>query len=224
MAKLYYGNGNCSIEGSDIRGVEIRYRGAITITDKTSESFAISHYGNGIMVFPVGEGFLNDLFDYVGEIKIISVIAADNNAQKVSTSIHRVMDYSELLTSNSEDMTINSEDLSAGYTAGRKPSKTTSDKQIIPNLHTANHDGTLYLKGKREYVGYYHVHLKDGSAMTGAEHSEDSQNLYFKKDNKGKLITTRNPSHIPRGGKRKKIRRKKRTARTTKRTSGSGGY
>ena len=43
MAKLYYGNGSCTIEGSDIRGVEIRYGGAMEIEDKTSDSFAIAH-------------------------------------------------------------------------------------------------------------------------------------------------------------------------------------
>ena len=41
MAKLYYGNGSCTIEGSDIRGVEIRYRGAIRIEDKTIRNFPI---------------------------------------------------------------------------------------------------------------------------------------------------------------------------------------
>ena len=99
MAKLYYGNGNCSIEsgGSEIRGVEIRYRGAIEIEDKTSDSFVITQQNSGILIFPIGEGTLNDLFDYTGEFKILSVIVADNNAEKVSTSIHRMMDYTELI-------------------------------------------------------------------------------------------------------------------------------
>ena len=113
--KLYYGNGSCTIEGS-ARGVSIRYRGAIEIEDKTSNSFAITHQGNGIMIFPIGEGTLNELFDYTGEFKILSVIVADNNAERVSTTIHRVMDYSELLTTNAEDMTTLSEDLSATIT------------------------------------------------------------------------------------------------------------
>ena len=82
MAKLYYGNSSCTIEGSNIRGVEIRYRGAIEIEDKTSNSFAITHQGNGIMIFPIGEGTLNELFDYTGEFKILSVIVADNNAER----------------------------------------------------------------------------------------------------------------------------------------------
>ena len=74
MAKLYYGGGNCSIEGSNIRGVQIQYTGAISITDKTSDSFAITHQKNGIMIFPIGEGFLSDLFDYEGKFKITSII------------------------------------------------------------------------------------------------------------------------------------------------------
>ena len=71
MSNLYYGNGTCTVEGTNIRGVQIKYRGSITIEDKTSPSFAIAHKNNGIMVFPIGEGYLNELFDYEGEFKIV---------------------------------------------------------------------------------------------------------------------------------------------------------
>ena len=53
MAKLYYGDGKCSIEGT-VRGVHIKYKGAIEIDDKTSDSFVIVHQNNGIMIFPIG--------------------------------------------------------------------------------------------------------------------------------------------------------------------------
>ena len=179
--KLYYGNGNCTIEeGSNARGVEIRYSGAIEIEDKTSDSFAIAQQKNGILIFPIGEGTLNDLFDYVGEFKITSVIVADNNAERVPTTIHRVMDYTELLNTNSEDMTTKSEDLSSTYLSGRKVSKTSLKQQYINNLHTSTHDGELYFKDGTLYQGSFHVHLDDGSAaMTGNEHTEESQDLYF---------------------------------------------
>ena len=180
MAKLYYGNGNCSIEGSeDIRGVEIRYRGAIEIEDKTSDSFAITHQKNGIMIFPIGEGTLNDLFEYTGEFKIISVIVADNNAEKVATSIHRVMDYTELLTSNSEDMTTKSEDLSVTYVSGSRVGKTSLKQPNLNNRNTSEYDGNLYLKDGTLYEGFFHIHLSDGSAMTEKDHSEYSQDLYY---------------------------------------------
>ena len=192
MAKLYYGNGECSIEGSDIRGVEIRYRGAIKIDDKTSDAFVINHQKNGIMIFPIGEGVLNELFSYTGEFRILSVIVADTDAKKVPTSIHRVMDYTELLTTNAEDMTTKSEDLSATYVSGYKVAKTSLKQPNLNNQHTSNQNGELYLEGGTLYDGDFHIHLADNAAMTGKEHNEDSQDLYYV-DGK----PTRNPSLIP---------------------------
>ena len=125
MAKLYYGGGKTTIEGSGIRGIHIRYRGAIEIEDRTSDSFVINANNKGIIIYPVGEGILNELFYYIGEFKIISVITVDENNEKVSTLIQRVMDYTELLIGNTEDMTINTEDLDVTYTVGRKVGKTT---------------------------------------------------------------------------------------------------
>ena len=176
--KLYYGNGSCTIEGS-ARGVEIRYRGTIEIKDKTSDSFVIIHKNNGIIIFPMEEGTLNDLFDYVGEFKILSVIVADNNGEKVPTTIHRVMDYTELLNTKSEDMTTKSEDLSATYVSGRKVAKTSLKQPNINNLNTSTHDGELYLQDGTLYEGSFHIHLADNAAMTGNKHTADSQDLYY---------------------------------------------
>ena len=205
MAKLYYGNGECTIEGSDIRGVEIRYRGAIKIDDKTSDAFVINHQKNGIMIFPIGEGTLNELFSYTGELKILSVIVADADAKKVPTSIHRVMDYTELLTTNAEDMTTKSEDLSATYVSGHRVSRTTLNQPNLNNQSTSEYDGELYLKDGTQYHGDFHVHLSNNAAMTGKEHTRDSQDLYYA-DGK----PTKNPTLIPYAtvdGEKKKIRK-----------------
>ena len=208
MAKLYYGGGSVSIDGSNIRGVEIRYRGAVTITDKTPDSFAITHQGNGIMIFPIGEGTLGELFDYRGELRIISVLVADNNAEKVPTTIHKNMDFSQLL-GNSEDLTTNSEDLSAGYVSGSRLSKTTLKQPIIPNLRTSTWDIDLYLESGEAYSGLFHVHLKDNNAMTGGEHSKDSQELYFKKTGEETLTLFKNPDLVPLARVNKKIKKSK---------------
>ena len=218
MAKLYYGNGSCTIEGSDIRGVEIRYRGAIEIEDKTSDSFVISHQGNGILIFPIGEGTLNELFDYNGEFRILSVIVADNNAAKVPTSIHRMMDYTELLETKAEDMTTKSEDLSATYVSGKKVVKTSLKQPNLNNQNTSN-GIELYLKDGTLYNGYYHIHLKDNSAMTGREHSEDSQDLYF---NHGK--PTKNPKLVPYGAIQQQKTRKKAKLKSRRSTSKGRNY
>ena len=57
MAKLYYGNGNCSIddEGAEIMGIQITYRGMIELTDQTSDSFFIGHKNNKIITIQKNE-------------------------------------------------------------------------------------------------------------------------------------------------------------------------
>ena len=178
MAKLYYGGGKCTVEGN-VRGVHIKHKGAIEINDRTSNSFAIVQQNNGIMIFPIGKGTLNELFDYVGEFKIISLSAVDNNGEKVSTSIHRVMDYTELLNTNAEDMTTKSEDLSSTYISGRRVAKTTLKQPNLNNQHTSGYSTDLYLEDGTIWSGYFHIHLSDNAAMTGKEHTEDSQDLYY---------------------------------------------
>ena len=186
MAKLYYGGGNCSIEGNDIRGVEIRYTGAIEIEDKTDSNFALIAKNNGIIVFPIGEGSLSELFDYVGEFKITSVIVADNNAEKVSTTIHRVMDYSELL-GTSESITTNSEDLKQSNVSGRKVNKTALKQQYLENLSTSNTDVELYDKDGNYYEGIYKINLSNSEVI-----AEDGSVLYYKGGR-----ATKNESGVP---------------------------
>ena len=122
-SKLYYGSGDCTIEGQEIRAIQINYKGSILITKTAGDNFAITANDQKIIIFPVGEGFLNDLFTYTGEIKITSAIVADNNAEKVSCIVKRSMDFPELM-GNSEDLTINSERMNAGYRYKGKVGKT----------------------------------------------------------------------------------------------------
>ena len=186
---LYYGNGEVTIEGSGIRGVQIKYRGAISIKQTANNNFAITANENNIIIFPIGEGFLNKLFNYVGEFRISSVIVADNNSEKMPTTITRVIDYSELINSTSETMTTKSEDLSSSYISGGRIAKTIVGRKTINNLQT---DDTtiLYLEDGTEYQGKYHIHIKDRAAMTGAIHTKNSQDLYYKKAG-GKPVPTR---------------------------------
>ena len=141
----------------------------------------------------------------MGEFKILSVGVA-GNGEKIPTTIHRVMDYTELLNTNSEDMTTKSEDLSSTYISGKKVPTTVLKQPHLNNLHTSIHRTELYLEDGTLYEAYFHIHLSDNNAMTGGEHTEDSQDLYF---NHGK--PTKNPKLIPYGviEQNKKARRRK---------------
>tara|TARA_Y100000310_G_scaffold330650_1_gene402663 strand:- start:703 stop:1095 length:393 start_codon:yes stop_codon:yes gene_type:complete len=124
MAKLVYGNGICEIDGSNIRGVLIIYRGNIEIDDKTGDSFAIKYKDNKIIIFPVGSGYLNNLFNYIGEFKITGAYFVDDNAERVPAPITKQLHHADQFHSNAEDITLNSEDLNVGYVHGKKVGKT----------------------------------------------------------------------------------------------------
>jgi len=188
VTKLYYGNGTVTIEGSDIRLVQISYRGAIRIEDKTSDAFGINYSENSIAIVPYKKGFLNELFNYVGEFKILSIDVINSNAEKVPATIHRVMDYTELLNTKSEDMTIKSEDLSSTHVSGSRVSKTSIDKQYRENLHTSEAGMPMYFNTGEEYSGYYHTKIKDATRCVGRTHNDGSRALYYKQTDSDKLI------------------------------------
>ena len=198
--RLIYGNGNCSISSyEDIRGIEIRYKGVVSITDKTPEGFNILIGKNKILIFPLGQGNLTELFDYQGEFRVISVLVAGKDGNQVPTSIKRVMDYAELLETKAEDMTTNSEKLNATYKYANKVKKTSIDAKIMPNLNTNNYKLTLFRKDGSEYTGKFHIHKADNKIMTGEKHSEVSEELFYKKQGSEKLSdikTTRTSTSV----------------------------
>ena len=221
MAKLYYGGGKCTIEGN-VRGVHIRFRGNVQITDKTSNSFVIVQQGNGIMIFPIGKGSLTELFDYMGEFKILSAESANGQGEKESTTIHRVMDYTELLNTKSEDMTTKSEDLSVTYMSGNKVDKTLLKQSNLNDLDTSTHNVGLYFQDGTLYRGSFHIHLADNAAMTGNKHTEESVELYYM--SLGELIPTKNTSLIPPATIKRDIRNKIKSNRQGQSSEQGTGY
>ena len=197
VAKLYYGDGKCSItEDAGVKIIINRYKGAIIIDDKTSHNFAITAQKNGIVIFAINPdpGELGELFEYTGEFKITSVKVPGNT----TATIHRVMDYTELLTGNTESMTINTEDLKVTHNAGGRVNKTELKQPYLKNLQTSDGNRTYYLKNGDSYTGYYHISLVDNSVMTGGDRDSNSLLLYIKQTD-GKFISTYNPTHVPLG-------------------------
>ena len=98
------------------------------------------------------------------------------------------MDYTELLTTNAEDMTTKSEDLSSTYQSKKKADIQYVEKEYLENLHTSAWDLALYFDNRKEYSGYFHINLKDGSVYQGNVHSDKSRALYYRQAIGNKLI------------------------------------
>ena len=190
MAKLYYGNGECSIEsnGINIRGIQISYKGNISIEKKTEDGYALIYNSNSILIFPSSlsnPSSLTDLFIYNGSFEILNYLVSDDNGNKVECSLKQVMDFVDLLNSNPEDMTgISIEDLKSSYTSNIKNIK--KSKDIIENLSSNPNSeniykSKLYKEDGSPYIGDFHIHTSTGQAMSGAKHTHQSENLYSKK-------------------------------------------
>ena len=124
MAILYYGGGDCTVEGN-ISSLIIRYRGNILIDSKLPDSYTIELKEGKLIINPSTRLHnLNDLFTYLGEFRVLSVTGNNLEGESEPISIKRVMDYSELLDTNAEDLTVKSEDLKVTYMQGRRFRKT----------------------------------------------------------------------------------------------------
>ena len=175
LDKLYYGKGDCSIQGN-ISSITINYRGAIFITSKVPHRYYIKQKNNVLEINTLFDTHsLTELFSYIGEFRILSARANDLQGENVSISVNRVMDYTELLTTNSEDLTTKSEDLKVGYVYGRKFKKTMMNPVVTENLKTQDAKKDLYLSGT-QYSGDFHMH-NNGVIMTGRIHTKDSKIL-----------------------------------------------
>ena len=124
MATLYYGGGDCTVEGN-ISSLVIYYRGNIVINSKLPDGYTIElEVGRLNINTSTRLHNLNDLFTYLGEFRVLSVTATNLDGNRESVSIKRVMDYSELLDTKAEDLTVKSENLKVTYKHGRKYRKT----------------------------------------------------------------------------------------------------
>ena len=174
MATLLYGNGDVEIQGTNIRGVQITYKGSIAIDKECGDQFHIAVNKNTIMVFPLGEGYLDKLFCYEGSLKITLAISVDDSGEKVITKIKKVMDFPELM-GTPESITINSEDLSSTFVKGSKPQKTSIKQQYIENLDTNRIDSELYFVDGKKYEGKFHIDPSTNIIKTGEKETEDSK-------------------------------------------------
>ena len=114
VSKIYYGNGECELDGIDVMYCEIEAKYPIQIDDKSPDDFVIMTVNNTIKIAKFHKGNLSKLdklFDYVGDLQISRASTVNINGDIVQCVLNRVMDYTELLAGNTESMTINTEDL-----------------------------------------------------------------------------------------------------------------
>ena len=178
-SQIYYGDGTCYIDGNDILGVALSYAGNGVVETMFTNERLILQGVRRITVVSLDGSPLTNLFSYSGTLKIQSAEVSTLEGL-VNTTLNRIDNYSELINSNAEDITTISEKLTTKGTSGIGAAPKTITYPVFENAKTENHDGKLYLENGQLYSGNFHIHTKDGSAMTGSRHTPKSQLLYTK--------------------------------------------
>ena len=190
MPTIYYGNGECELDATDAVYCEMRVKYPIEVDDKTPYDYITVIGGNSFIVsalFRTMESSqrLKELFTYVGDLVIIKATIMKRSGERQRCTLKKVMDYAELLDTNAEDMTNKSEDLK---TTSIKLNRVSKMKLVNPIIEGLKSEGYFFLEDGTEYVGLYHIHQETGQRMTGNDHTEESQSLYFKDEIDGVII------------------------------------
>jgi len=208
---ITYGNGEVLFDGNS-QGFELRYKGSIRIISSPDNLFLSANKNKIIGVMLDGTDMPQDLFNYVGELRILSCKSAQGGVMERERITLQGVDYWELDREKWEDDGSLWGTRNGTYVAGGR--QRFNKHSIVVNNNIKTQAEGQYLYGDDSPVPaneLIHIH-SDGMAMTGGVHTKESVNIYPPKDRKP--ITRRQISQI---------RQATTTAPSTSGGSSSGG-
>ena len=192
---ITYGNGEVLFDGAS-KGFQLRYKGIIRITNSPDNLFLSANKNKIIGVMLDGSDLPQELFNYVGELRVLSCKSAQGDVMERETIALQGVDYWELDNENWEDDGSLWGTRNGTYLVGRKQRFNKSKIVVNNNIRTQSEGQYQYKDGypvpANELI---HIH-GDGTTMTGGVHTKDSVQIYPPKDRKP--ITKRQISQIRR--------------------------
>ena len=180
--KIEYGDGDIRIDiGSSVIGFDIILSGTYELESYNPHNFYINYNKGRLMGFGFGSTLGESAFlKYTGDLRInlCKVITTDRNIINLMPKLIR-NDKFNYVRNAFDGENLKFENLDYVGIVGKIPNKTTV-KIITKNLTATI--GQYTLNGG-DYVGDYHLH-HTGVAMTGADHTEDSEILTLKSKSK----------------------------------------
>ena len=205
---ITYGNGECLFDGS-AKGFEMRYKGSITIINSPDNLFLSANSRKIIGVMLDGSDMPSELFNYVGEFRVLSCKSAQNDVMERESIRLQGVDYWELDREKWEDDGSLWGTRGGTYLIGTR--QRFNKHSIVVNNNIKIQDGLYQHKDGTPVDADELIHIHaDGVAMTGGVHTEDSVQIYPPKDRKP----------ITRG----QISQIRQTTTTSGGVSGGGGY
>jgi len=209
---ITYGNGEVLFDGA-AKGFEMRYKGSIRITSSPDNLLLSANKNKIIGVMLDGTDMPQELFNYVGELRVLSCKSVQGEGMVRERITLQGVDYWELDREKWEDDGSLWGTRDGTYLIGSK--QRFNKKRIVVNNNIKTQSEGQYEYGDGTPVPANEpIHImNDGTAMTGGVHDKDSVNIYPPKDRTG--ITRRQISQI---------RRTTSTASSGGSSSGGGGY
>jgi hypothetical protein len=200
---ITYENGEVLFDGS-AQGFEMRYKGSIRITSSPDNLFLSANKNKIIGVMLDGTDMPQELFNYVGELRVLSCKTAQGGAMERERITLQGVDYWELDREKWEDDGSLWGTRDGTYLIGSKQRFNKSRIVVNNNIKTQSDGQYVYSDGSPVSANELIHIMNDGTAMTGGVHTKDSVQIYPPKDRVG--ITRQQISQIRQA------------------TSGGGGY
>ena len=190
---ITYGNGEVLFDGNS-QGFELRYKGSIRITNSPDNLFLSANKNKIIGVMLDGTDMPQELFTYVGELRILSCKSAQGGVMERERITLQGVDYWELDREKWEDDGSLWGTRNGTYVAGGRQRFNKHSIVVNNNIKTQSEGQYLYGDGSPVPANeLIHIH-SDGMAMTGGVHTEDSVQIFSPKGRKP--ITRRQISQI----------------------------
>ena len=192
---ITYGNGQVLFDGS-AKGFEMKYKGTIRILNSPDNLFLSANKNKIIGVMLDGTDMPQNLFNYVGELRVIYCKSAQGDAMEREQVTLQGVDYWELDREKWEDDGSLWGTRNGTYLKGSR--QRFNKKTIVVNNNIKTQSGGQYqYKDGSPVPANELIHImNDGTAMTGGVHNKDSVQIYPPKGRKP--ITRRQISQIRR--------------------------
>ena len=192
---ITYGNGEVLFDGAS-QGFDLRYKGSIRITNSPDNLLLSASKNKIIGIMLDGTDMPQELFNYVGEFRVISCKTVQGNVLERERITLQGVDYWELDSEKWEDDGSLWGTRNGTYLIGAKQ-RYNKTKIVVNNNIKTQSEGEFVYGDDSPVPANELIHLmNDGTAMTGGVHTKDSVNIYPPKDRKP--ITRRQISQIRR--------------------------
>ena len=188
MIKLYHRKNEIAMDFTGIDSVgaiDIYYSGKMFAESMLPNDWQLVAKGDRILCFSLGNSIPELLFEYTGLINIRGATVIDKELNKHPvTIIVEDIDYWENISSKYDE----NNQYWTSYSSVHTKEKGLISTSIVKNNLLTKPD-EFFLADGFPYEGEYHQH-QDGQAMSGAEHTDESVEIY-RKDEKGKIFNPR---------------------------------